>query len=98
MSHEDDPVVKFIVKKSYDFFNEPKIYLFGSRAKKSNSERSDYDFAIDTNGAQFGVWARFLSEVEEGAPTLLKLDLIKLDSQISEELLGEIAKTRIALH
>ncbi len=36
-----------IVKVIEIFFPDAKIYLFGSRAKNTNTERSDIDIAID---------------------------------------------------
>jgi predicted nucleotidyltransferase len=38
-----------IIKVIEIFFPEAKIYLFGSRAKGTHSERSDIDIAIDAH-------------------------------------------------
>lgn len=43
-----DKVKEQIIKVIEIFFPDAKIYLFGSRAKGTHSERSDIDIAIDT--------------------------------------------------
>ena len=51
-----------------------KVILFGSRAKGTNSERSDIDIAV--SGGDF---FSFADDVDEKTSTLLKFDVINLD-------------------
>ncbi len=52
--------------------------LFGSRARGDNRERSDIDLAIDTPGATAVEWSDVVEAIDE-APTLLTLDVLRLD-------------------
>lgn len=54
--------------------NIKKVILFGSRARKSNSERSDVDIAV-CGGNYLG----FYNDINENAHTLLMFDIIDLD-------------------
>ena len=65
--------------------NIKKIILFGSRARGTNSERSDIDLAVSGGNA-----LDFYYDVEEQAWTLLLFDVVDLDRGISNELRAEI--------
>lgn len=70
-----------------------KIYLYGSRAKGNNSERSDIDLAISCPQATDLEWLQ-VSEIIENADTLLKIDFLRLDeiretNKIKENILRE---------
>ena len=70
-----------------------KIYLYGSRAKGNNSERSDIDLAISCPQATDHEWLQ-VSEIIENADTLLKIDFLRLDeiretNKIKENILRE---------
>lgn len=54
------------------------IWLYGSRARGDNKERSDIDIAIDCSGATDFDWLAVVSIVEE-ADTLLHIDCVRLD-------------------
>lgn len=60
-----------------------KIILFGSRARKDNTERADIDLAIVCPHAMLNDWLTIL-EVIENADTLLKIDCVRFDT-LSEE-------------
>ena len=98
MNEVKDSVIEFIVKKCQESFDCPEVYLFGSRASKTNCDRSDYDIVVDTKGASSIAWARFLVEVDEQAPTLLKLDIIRLDSKLPAKLLKEITENAVVVN
>lgn len=70
-----------------------KVILFGSRARGTNSERSDIDLAISGGNA-----LEFYYDVEEKAHTLLMFDVVDLDKGISEELQAEIKKDGVILY
>lgn len=84
----EDDIVR-IAKKS----NVKKVILFGSRARGTNSERSDIDLAISGGNA-----LDFYYDVEEKAHTLLMFDVVDLDKGISEELQAEIKKDGVILY
>ena len=84
----EDDIVR-IAKKS----NVKKVILFGSRARGTNSERSDIDLAISGGNA-----LEFYYDVEEKARTLLMFDVVDLDKGISEALQTEINKDGVVLY
>ena len=84
----EDDIVR-IAKKN----NVKTVILFGSRARGTNSERSDIDLAISGGNA-----LDFYYDVEEEAHTLLMFDVVDLDKGISEELQAEIKKDGVILY
>ncbi|MBD5438139.1 MAG: nucleotidyltransferase domain-containing protein [Treponemataceae bacterium] len=84
----EDDIVR-IAKKS----NVKKVILFGSRARGTNSERSDIDLAVSGGNA-----LDFYYDVEEKAHTLLMFDVVDLDKGISEALQAEINKDGVVLY
>jgi predicted nucleotidyltransferase len=58
-----------------------KSYLFGSRARGDNTERSDYDFALDTGvPLDFIEVARARNVLEAGLRVPWKIDVVDLNS------------------
>ncbi|MCR5529858.1 MAG: nucleotidyltransferase domain-containing protein [Saccharofermentans sp.] len=70
-----------------------KVILFGSRARRTNSERSDVDLAV--KGGDFD---GFYREITENSYSLLMFDIVNLSSGISEELQKEIDKDGVLLY
>lgn len=70
-----------------------KVILFGSRARGTNSERSDIDLAVSGGNA-----LDFYYDVEEEAWTLLMFDVVELDRGISDELRAEIDRDGVILY
>ncbi len=69
--------------KSLPFIDE--IWLFGSRARGDNLERSDIDLAILCSSASDSDWLK-VNDIIENADTLLKIDCIRFDpNNISAE-------------
>lgn len=66
-------------------FAAEKVILFGSRAKNTNTERSDIDIAV--KGVQ-NIWD--LQEKLEEIPTLYKIDLVDLDTCKNQLLMEDI--------
>ena len=69
-----------------------KIILFGSRARGTNTARSDIDLAV--SGGDFD---GFYHDIHENADTLLMFDIVQLE-RISPELKFEIDRDGILLY
>ena len=70
-----------------------KIVLFGSRARGTNTERSEIDIAV--YGGEFD---QFYWEVKENIHSLLMFDIIQADAAISDELKQEIEKDGVTIY
>ncbi len=73
--------------------NISKIILFGSRARGTNTERSDIDIAV--SGGNF---ENFYWQVMENIHSLLTFDIIELDKGISEELQLELDNEGVVIY
>ncbi len=60
------------------------MWLFGSRARGDNLERSDIDIAIICPNASNTDW-REVQEIIDNADTLLKIDCIRFDQLKDDE-------------
>ncbi len=56
-----------------------RIILFGSRARGDAAPRSDIDLAVSCPSAGILRWSD-IEEAVESAPTLLEVDLVRLDT------------------
>ena len=70
-----------------------KIILFGSRARGTNTERSDIDIAV-----YGGDYDHFYWDVKEKIHSLLMFDIVQADELISEELKQEIEKDGVIIY
>ena len=70
-----------------------KVILFGSRARGTNTERSDIDIAV--YGGDFD---RFYWDVKEKTHSLLMFDIVQVDEAISDELKQEIEKDGVTIY
>ena len=70
-----------------------KIILFGSRARGTNTERSDIDIAV--YGGDFD---NFYWDVKEKIHSLLMFDIVQADAPISAELKEEIEKDGVVIY
>ncbi len=76
------------------FFPTARIILYGSRARSTNSERSDIDIAIDAEQKQSIHFMARAREVLEGLNTLVKIDLVDFHG-VSEQLKQQIIQDGI---
>ena len=82
--------------KELPFIDE--IWLFGSRARGDNREKSDIDLAIICPEATENDWTQVL-EIIEDADTLLKVDCVRADPQgLSKGLYDHILKDRKVIY
>ncbi len=71
-----------------------KVILFGSRARKDNTSNSDIDIAVyGINNNNSGM---FWHDIEE-IPTLLKIDIVYIDTNTDELLLENIKRDGIII-
>lgn len=70
-----------------------KIVLFGSRARGTNTERSDVDLAV-----YGGDYDAFYWNIKENVHSLLMFDLVNVDEGISRDLEEEIERDGIVLY
>ena len=70
-----------------------KIMLFGSRARGTNTERSDIDIAV--YGGDFD---GFYWDVKEKIHSLLMFDVVHADASIPDELKKEIEKDGVVIY
>ena len=91
---DEQKVLDFIRNKARRFAGIRKIVLFGSRARGDSKERSDFDFAVWGEGLTSTEWARFCIEVEEQAPSLCGIDLVRVSDETPEALRREIETRR----
>ena len=70
-----------------------RIILFGSRARGTNSERSDIDIAV--SGGDFD---SFYWDTKEKTHSLLMFDIVELDKGISAELQKEIERDGVIIY
>ena len=70
-----------------------KIILFGSRARGTNTERSDIDIAV-----YGGDFEDFYWDVKENTHSLLMFDVVHADASIPDELKKEIEKDGVVIY
>lgn len=70
-----------------------KLVLFGSRARGTNTARSDIDLAV--YGGDFD---RFYDDIQEKTWSLLSFDLIDMDQMVSDDLRKEIQKDGVTIY
>ncbi len=73
--------------------NIQKVTLFGSRANRTNTERSDVDIAV--SGGDFDA---FYWDIKENVHSLLTFDIVNLDTGVSGELIHEINKNGAVIY
>lgn len=81
--------LSFLAKK----YSVTKIILFGSRARGTNTERSDIDIAV-----YGGDFEHFYWDVKENVPSLLMFDVVQADEKISDELKQEIERDGVIIY
>lgn len=81
-------ITAFALKNSVN-----KVILFGSRAKGSNTDRSDVDIAV--YGGDFD---SFYWDIKEKTHSLLSFDVVNVDQGISNELKEELERYGIVIY
>ena len=73
--------------------NISKIILFGSRARGTNTERSDIDIAV-----YGGSFDEFYWDVKDNIHSLLMFDMVNMDGDVSDELKLEIERDGVVIY
>ena len=85
-----------VLRELYFFaqkYSIEKLVLFGSRARGTNTERSDIDIAV-----YGGDYDHFYWDVKEKIHSLLMFDIVQADVAISDELKQEIEKDGVTIY
>lgn len=85
-------VIRDIIKTAEKHDIE-KVILFGSRARGNHTERSDIDLAVSGGNFEGFYWG-----IKENVNSLLSIDTVNIDSDISDELKKEIEKDGIVIY
>ena len=70
-----------------------RVILFGSRARGTNTERSDIDIAICGGDLDGFYW-----DIKEHVHSLLWFDVVQIDTGISEELRRELERDGVTIY
>ena len=81
-------IIRFAGERDVD-----RVILFGSRARRTNSERSDVDIAV--SGGDFN---GFYDDIKDKTHSLLMFDIVNLDNRVTHELAQEIERDGIVLY
>ena len=85
---------KLLLDIIYKHLSKCKVYLFGSRARKTHQEGSDIDLVLDNNKPiDLRIIAKIYMEIEESSIPLF-VDLVDLQTA-SEEFKQEIKNEKI---
>ena len=85
-----------VLRELFDFaqkYGITKIILFGSRARGTNTERSDIDIAV--YGGDFD---SFYWDIKDNVHSLLSFDVVDVDAGISEDLKSEIERDGVVIY
>jgi predicted nucleotidyltransferase len=81
---------RLVADRLRTFAEVERIIVFGSRARGDAAPRSDIDLAIACPRADAKRWSDIVEAAEE-APTLLQIDLVRMETA-PPELLAQIAR------
>lgn len=86
-------VLTYVAKEAAKSGFINKVILFGSRARGTARPFSDYDLAVElAPGTPDLDWLAFAERLDDEAPTLCQLSLVRLKASIRPVLLDRIAK------
>ena len=75
-----------------------RVVLYGSRARRDHHDRSDFDLAILAPKISAQDWAQFVLDVQEHAPTLCGVDVIRFEQSTATGLAAAIAHEGIEIY
>jgi uncharacterized protein len=86
-------VVELLIKVS----KPESIILFGSRARKTHRENSDFDFAIKSKKCSEANWIKLLVDIDDQPYTLFKLDIVEVE-KVNPEYLKNIETDGVTIY
>ena len=86
-----------IAERLMPFPEVERVVLFGSRARGDAAPRSDIDLAIACPRADAKIWSDIVEAAEE-APTLLQIDLVRMDTAPPELLIHDDAHQMVSVY
>lgn len=93
----DKDIIDSIIKISKRYDSIEKVVLFGSRARKENSPKSDIDLAIYVNKTNSNL-IDFIYDIENEAPTLLEFDFSNMNTINDEVFINEVKKDGVIIY
>ena len=93
----DEDIIDSIIKISKRYDNIEKVVLFGSRARKENSPKSDIDLAIYLNKNNTNMFD-FIYDIENECPTLLEFDFSNMNTIRDEIFINEVNKDCVTIY
>lgn len=93
----DEDIIDSIIKISKRYDNIEKVVLFGSRARKENSLKSDIDLAIYVAKNNSNIFD-FIYEIENECPTLLEFDFSNMNTISDEIFINEVNKDGVTIY
>jgi predicted nucleotidyltransferase len=105
LSHNADADIAEKPITEYRFFQEliskpfvEAVYLFGSRARGDNREKSDYDLGAVCGDANENEWKSLEKLVRNNEELLVKVDIIRLEQKTEQPFLCGIIRDRKLLY
>lgn len=92
MMESTKSVIELIRKASQSFLSIKKVYVFGSHARNTASNVSDYDIGVEWKQMKGELWGAFAQALRESNPTLNSLDIVRMDEcsdELKERILSE---------
>ncbi|WP_195429058.1 nucleotidyltransferase domain-containing protein [Clostridium sp. D46t1_190503_E9] len=93
----DEDIIEEIKEISRKHHNIKKVVLFGSRARKDNSPRSDIDLAI-YSAVDYSDLLDFIEDIENNTTTLLEFDFSNMNSIKYELFIEQVNKEGIVIY
>lgn len=93
----DKEIVKEICEIASRYSNINKILLFGSRARKDNSPKSDIDLAIYTESDSSNL-LDFIYDIENNTTTLLEFDFSNMSEVRDDFFIEQVESEGITLY
>ena len=93
----DSEIVKEICQISSKYTNINKVVLFGSRARKDNSPKSDIDLAIYTESNSVNL-LDFIYDIENNTTTLLEFDFSNMSEIRDDFFIEQVESEGITLY
>lgn len=93
----DKEIVKEIYEISKKYKGISKILLFGSRARKDNSPKSDIDLAIYVDDDSYSL-SDFIYDIENNTSTLLEFDFTNINEIEDDFFIEQVEREGIPIY